>query len=385
MADAGASKGYDASNKPLSTKDGEITGNTFANTGEKAVWLDSTGKGYDNVYIHDNTFINVNVFTNSGHSVSVNITAINASVPTYQNTTGAIIPTKENSELIFSSIFNILNTEFVDNATTKQTAEDFNYQIQETEQGKVAGGIKIVGFNSLIKIENQTYISSPDDVIVKTSIIKNPSLEAWNGGIQSIDKDVNITFKNGTVNATLTAKVQWYNMKRTSSGEEIKKYKTSEYIFTDTYSPAPEVLKQPANITGIIYQYPTYFTLKVPSNGLTKICYEYSGKKSEHTLLVGSKNVTSNGTKLTEYSELEYWKGDLRQQADWVQIPGKLKQNKLNVTAYTPYKEVKVTYFKIIKKEVKEDPIAWWFKPSIGLLVILFFYLKREWDEFRRT
>lgn len=107
IADAGASHGYDASNKPTHTKDVEVRWNTFANTGEKAVWLDSTGKGYDNVYIHDNKFVNVNSFTNDGTSVKLNMEVTNN--PEYHDYSGEIDPTKATSEGVFNSIFDFLD------------------------------------------------------------------------------------------------------------------------------------------------------------------------------------------------------------------------------------------------------------------------------------
>lgn len=110
ISDAGASHGYDASNKPTHTTNGEVYNNTFVNTGSKSVWLDSTGKGYTNIYIHNNKFVGVSEFTNAGTSVSLNatglnITGANASVPiSYQNA-----PSKETSKRIFSSLFDLFS------------------------------------------------------------------------------------------------------------------------------------------------------------------------------------------------------------------------------------------------------------------------------------
>lgn len=112
ISDEGASHGYNGNDKPTHTTNGEVYNNTFVNTGSKSVWLDSTGKGYSNVYIHDNKFVGVSEFTNAGTSVSLNatglnITGANASMPiSYQNA-----PTKETSKRIFSSLFDLFKME----------------------------------------------------------------------------------------------------------------------------------------------------------------------------------------------------------------------------------------------------------------------------------
>ena len=119
IADAGASKGYNGSKKPTHTTDIEVRWNTFVNTGEKAVWLDSTWKGYDNVYIHDNKFVNVKEFTNPGESVELNFEVSNVSLPV--NLTDTVQPTKEMSERIFSDIFDIMYADFVEQIDENST------------------------------------------------------------------------------------------------------------------------------------------------------------------------------------------------------------------------------------------------------------------------
>lgn len=99
IADAGASKGYDASNKPLKTTNIEVFNNTFADPGRKAIWLDSTGKGVTNVYIHDNEFIDAAGLETQGIPVG----DISNDV-SYENP-----PSVEMSENVFSSIFDFLN------------------------------------------------------------------------------------------------------------------------------------------------------------------------------------------------------------------------------------------------------------------------------------
>lgn len=119
VADAGSSKGYNASNKPTKTTNIEVRGNTFANTGTKAVWLDSTGKGYDNVYIHDNEFVNIKAVTNPGKSVKLDMEV--SDIPTYTDITNEVQPSTEMSERIFSSIFDVFSLDVITKAGYNDT------------------------------------------------------------------------------------------------------------------------------------------------------------------------------------------------------------------------------------------------------------------------
>ena len=74
----------------------------------KVIWLDSTGKGVDNVYIHDNKFL-------KGEELET-------AIPVKNDISFNNPPTKEMSHNIFGSIFDILNQEY-----------SFNYLDQKTE------------------------------------------------------------------------------------------------------------------------------------------------------------------------------------------------------------------------------------------------------------
>lgn len=57
------------SNKPLKTKNIEVYGNTFTGKKRMNVWLDSSNKGVENVYIHDNEFLDGEAVETEGTSV----------------------------------------------------------------------------------------------------------------------------------------------------------------------------------------------------------------------------------------------------------------------------------------------------------------------------
>ena len=133
VGDAGSSHGYDASNKPTTTANIEVYGNTFANNGLKAI----TGSMGDNVYIHDNKFVGKEQLETMG--IPVDISDSNpASV--------------ERSEKVFSSIFDILNCNFSTTALIPQ----YN-QISSTENWQKKGQnteatFSIDGFRNISEI-----------------------------------------------------------------------------------------------------------------------------------------------------------------------------------------------------------------------------------------
>jgi hypothetical protein len=98
-----ADQGYShngGSDKPTNTKNIEGYGNVFSSGGLRDIWIDSTGKGVENVYVHDN----------KGTTVTTNgtpVTGIDFSNVSFSNP-----PTLEMSEKVFSNIFDILKMDY---------------------------------------------------------------------------------------------------------------------------------------------------------------------------------------------------------------------------------------------------------------------------------
>jgi hypothetical protein len=108
VGNAGSSHGYDASNKPTVTTNIEIFNNTFANNGLKAILL---GSGSDNnVFVHSNKFIGVAELEQLGVSVK------------------GISPTVQQSEKVFSNIFDILKMDY--NFVYPDLQQDLNGNVQ---------------------------------------------------------------------------------------------------------------------------------------------------------------------------------------------------------------------------------------------------------------
>ncbi|MHB8102614.1 MAG: right-handed parallel beta-helix repeat-containing protein [Methanosarcina sp.] len=111
IGNAGSSHGYNAANKPTVTANIEVFNNTFANNGLKAILL---GSGSDNnVFVHNNKFINVAELEQLGISVK------------------GLVPTKETSERIFNSIFDILNKIFTFQYPDKETVINASAEVIE--------------------------------------------------------------------------------------------------------------------------------------------------------------------------------------------------------------------------------------------------------------
>ena len=139
IADEGYSHGG-GSAKPTHTTNIEVYNNTFANTGLRSIWLDSTGKGVDNVYIHDNKFLKGSEFTNNGVSVE----GISFTNP----------PTKEMSHNIFGSIFDILNQEY-----------SFKYLDQKTE---INASVDVIEYNNSYNPHSLVYVNGEFDSVKVT-------------------------------------------------------------------------------------------------------------------------------------------------------------------------------------------------------------------------
>ena len=137
VGDAGSSHGYDASKKPTTTTNIEITKNTFANNGLKAIMLGSNSD--NNVYVHDNKFIGVAELETMGISVK----GISYTNP----------PTKEMSEKIFGSIFDILNRDFT-----------LQYLNKETE---INASVEITEYNNTYKPHSLVYVMGEELSSVK--------------------------------------------------------------------------------------------------------------------------------------------------------------------------------------------------------------------------
>ena len=132
IGNQGFSHGY-GSPKPTVTANIEVFNNTFANNGLKAIVL---GSGSDNnIFVHDNRFIGVAELEQMGISVK------------------GLVPTKETSERIFASIFDILDKIFT-----------FQYPNTETE---INASAEVIVYNNTYNPHSLVYVTGEGLTSVK--------------------------------------------------------------------------------------------------------------------------------------------------------------------------------------------------------------------------
>ena len=108
IGNAGSSHGYNAANKPTVTTDIEVFNNTFVNNGLQAILLGSGSN--NNVFVHNNKFIGVAELEQMGISVK------------------GISPTVQQSEKVFTSIFDILKMDY--NFVYPDVSQDLKGNVQ---------------------------------------------------------------------------------------------------------------------------------------------------------------------------------------------------------------------------------------------------------------
>lgn len=368
VGDAGSSHGYDARKKNIHTTNVEIHNNTIVDPGRKAIVVDAAGqKPSTNLYIHDNVIVGTEELEIMGIPVDDDISSENP-------------PTIEQSEEVFNTIYSILgieNTKFVESGITNQTADEIKYKVIETEKGKVAGGVKIVGWGNKIRYKGIEYVSSPEDALIKFSVVKNPSLDMWSGGIADTQKSFNTTVKNGIATVKMTVTTFWYNLRtnQLTGKHEKSKLKTSVYTFNDSCE-APKIWPEFSNTTGYADEYrgkiKNYTLVSGPSTGLQKIVFRYNGTVTTHYFMIGQRGTGPDGIEYTAFEDVNYWDGDLDHLGASLYINGTFDPDKLQVDCFTPYKN-KTLEIKHSIYEQKDDSIEdGLFETIIKALILLF-------------
>lgn len=355
IGDAGSSKGYNAAKKGYPTRNIEVRFNTFADPGLRAIWL----HGGENVYIHDNEFIDATELETMG----VPIGDISVDNP----------PSLELTEKVFSSIFDILDVEFSDTGRTGQTSDSFsyrNFKKYETTQGIVAGYIKIIGFKDVVVIDDVPYIPNKDAILTKSRAVRSPDLMGWAGHIKKIDKKETVEIKDGIAYASLKVETSWYTIKtNTLTGEKKKsKTKTSNTVFEDS-APAYDILKR--DTEAIVYAHVFKDTknpvtrINIPvSDSIQKIEITYGENSSTRLLMLGERAETDEGLIYTTLSRCDIRTGSIPFMGDEYVIYGDFNPSKLHVEYFTPYESFPA------KVEIVEHK-----KEERGIIVSMFSFL----------
>ncbi|MFA6887822.1 MAG: right-handed parallel beta-helix repeat-containing protein [Fermentimonas sp.] len=363
IANTGSSHGYDGSKKPQMTDRVEVTNNTFADPGRQAIWLHNYN---GSVFVHDNKFKDAVGLETLGIPVG----DISVDNP----------PTVEMSEKVFSSIFDILEVEFTDTGRTEQTAEDIPLQVVDTEQGKIAGGVKIVGFKDVITIENTSYIPDENAVLVKSRVIRNPNLIQWSGVIQDIKKNISVKIENGTAYAEMKVKTSWYTVKNDHmTGKKTKgKIRTSTATFQDSYSPVPEILHRETTAKAVINVFkdtknPIAKVSISHTNATQRIEYTYGENTTTRQFMIGERITDETGLQYTAFSRCDIWEGTIPHMGNELIVIGTFEPEKLKIKYYTPYESFEVEDIEIIyHKNEGESPFMATLKFIVQMVLAMY-------------
>lgn len=329
IGNAGVSHGYDARNKPFKTKNIEVFNNVFSDPGLRAIWY----HGGENVYIHDNEFVNAEELITMGIPVG-DISFDNQ-------------PTVEMTEKVFGGLLEILNIDFVDNARYNQTEDSIKIPVEERDKGKIRGGIVVAGFADVVYKKGVPYIPDNESVLVKAIAMPSPAYTFFNAGVHRTEKQIEKGIENGEAYAKMTVTMHYTVSSKNSKGEKVTKLKTTKEVFEAKRVPAPAVLPRPDKVnfridqyTGGIKNYTTVAPYPEAPEGLQRVEYEYDGKIVKHVLEVGERIRGDNGIIHTNITEVSYWDGDLDHFGDGLYIEGEIDQDKLKIRAYTIYEEI---------------------------------------------
>jgi hypothetical protein len=327
IGNAGVSHGYDARNKPFKTKNIEVYNNIFSDPGLRAIWY----HGGENVYIHDNKFVNAEELETMGIPVGD---------ISFENQ-----PTVEMSEKVFGGLLEILNIDFVDNARNNQTEDSIKIPVEKKGKGKIRGGITIAGFADVVYKNGVPYIPDNESVLVKAIAMPSPA-NTFNAGVHGIEKQIEKGIENGEAYAKMTVTMHYTVSSKNSKGEKVTKLKTTKEVFEAKRVPAPAVLPRPDKVNFRIDQhigiknYTTVAPYPSVPEGLQRVEYEYNGKMVKNVLEVGERIRGDNGIIHTNITEVNYWDGDLDHFGDGLYIEGEFEQDKLKIRAYTIYEEI---------------------------------------------
>jgi len=327
IGNAGVSHGYDARNKPFKTKNIEVFNNVFSDPGLRAIWY----HGGENVYIHDNKFVNAEELETLGIPVGD---------ISFENQ-----PSVEMTEKVFGGLLEILNIDFVDNARYNQTEDSIKIPVEKKGKGKIRGGITIAGFADVVYKNGVPYIPDNESVLVKAIAMPSPA-NTFNAGVHGIEKQIEKGIENGEAYAKMTVTMHYTVSSKNSKGEKVTKLKTTKEVFEAKRVPAPAVLPRPDKVNFRIDQhigiknYTTVAPYPSVPEGLQRVEYEYNGKTVKNVLEVGERIRGDNGIIHTNITEVNYWDGDLDHFGDGLYIEGEFDQDKLKIRAYTIYEEI---------------------------------------------
>jgi hypothetical protein len=367
----GSSHGYTPTAKPFTTENIEVRNNTFISPGLQAFSL----SGGDNVFIHNNIFKDAKELETLGISVG------NYS---YNNP-----PSVEQSERVFSSIFDILNHKFSTTAIIPQTKPIISFTNWQKKGINTEATLSIDGFRNLSKIDGIEYIrgSAQNNAIINYQTRNNAGLKARQTSELSYQKD------NGTLTAILTVSTSWYSKSSkqvTILGKSVGIPSIDKKSETETFTTSAQAPQQFPNASDIkaevTYYNNTYnpYALVSLDNawGIVQENYQYNGSEASHFKLVGEVQSKSSGLEYVNYSKVSTWKTTDNRTTGYtneLRINGHFQKEKLKISVQTPYETINVSQVNVTEigdeSGLVLNPSLWAF---IGTLSILGIWIYRN-------
>lgn len=333
IGDAGSSNGYNAVKTGYQTKDITVRYNTFSDPGLKAIWLH---EGTENVYIDDtNKFINADELETDGIPVDIS----------YEHP-----PTQEQSEEVFDSIFDILNTEISETGNIEQGNIDAVNPKWQTK-GVASAYIYLAGYDGEITIEDVHYIPvSPSkcaNVLTNTKNLANKPVSQKS--TVKLSDGINNTLK---VELTVKTKYKVKDYKTVSVlGKSVKvpyyKVKSKTSVFTQSFEAPvqfPAVDAPKAYVTHYNGSHAIVEVANVP--GIVKTEISIPGSSAREYRLIGEVGTAQNGFKSAHFENVNTWKyegSQVHRSQSGLYIDEPFYIDNLSIKVTTPYKTMEVT------------------------------------------
>jgi hypothetical protein len=368
------------STQPLPTKNIEIDHNIFSGDKRMNIWLDASGKGYENIYVHDNEFQDGEELETNGISVD----GLDIEDVDFNH-----LPPKEMSKKVFKQ-FDIKNPEFSEDGYVEQG--DISAVKDWEKKGKYTQAyIFLAGYDGQIYFNDKTYIPAPAS---ECAIIKYDTRNlASNENGQTSELTLSDA-KDGSLKASLKVKTKWKEKAYKTQkilGITLKvpywKKKSETVTFTKNYPAPPQFPKLGSGLFNVTVEYynnsynpHTLVTVRENQNEtkqgelVTFIEYKYQNSTAKEFRQIGYVISESSGYKKTNFRSTNTWKfsGEaLSHSSRQLYIEGPLNLNSLEIIIHTPYQQTKVT--DISYSEIKESPDDFFEKMKQLFWVILFF------------
>jgi hypothetical protein len=301
----------------------------------------------------------------------------------------------EQSEHIFSSIFDILKDSLSDSGYINQSSI-FSPNETWINQGDTFAWIDVVGYTGEISLGNDIYIPKP----ASECAIVLSGTQSTKDRVVSQESSKKLTEgANNSLNVALDVKTTFEvpeSHKITLLGHTLNyttyKRESDNTTFTKTFQ-APTLFPafNPPNVS-VVYYNGSHAVVSVPNvPGIVKIDYNYNNSLCSEYRLIGYVGSVENGFKSTEYKPIETFlfdnSGEMSRSPDGLYIKGNFDISKLRVTVVTPYDTFQISHFEYTV--IEDDHMKffkWAFVGFIGFFYIygraiykIFFSVVRKW------